>query len=221
MVSKNSWLLRWKENRIGFHESGVNRYLETYVSDFQLRRGARIFMPLCGKANDIAWLAQQGFEIIGVELSPLAISAFFNEHGLRYQTFESDRFRMHKAVNISILEGDFFDLCQQDIGDVELVYDRAALIALEPAHRKAYCAKILSLIPDNCRMLVVLLEYFQVQMQGPPFSVSVDEVMQHYGGVFLPTCLQKNDVLDERPRWKAQGLTGLTETVIRFDRQVD
>ena len=76
MVDNQHWLDRWKENRIGFHESEVNQHLRRYLPQFDLPRGACVFLPLCGKAHDIAWIAAQGYEVIGIELSQLAIEAF-------------------------------------------------------------------------------------------------------------------------------------------------
>ena len=110
MVDKQHWLDRWQQNRIGFHEAAVNRHLQKYLPRFALEPGNCVFLPLCGKAHDIAWIAQQGYEVIGIELSAIAIEAFFDEHELEYQRFDSDRFGVYEAQNITLLQGDFFDL---------------------------------------------------------------------------------------------------------------
>ena len=81
MVDNQHWLDRWKENRVGFHEAAVNQHLRTHLTQFALPPDASVFLPLCGKAQDIAWLAQQGYQVIGIELSQIAIEAFFTEIG--------------------------------------------------------------------------------------------------------------------------------------------
>ena len=126
MVDHQHWLDRWKQNRIGFHESTVNPYLSKYLPGFELPTGACIFLPLCGKALDIAWIAEQGYEVIGIELSQIAIEAFFDENRLDYERFDTDRFGVYKSGNISLLQGDFFDLSNDDLGACSLVYDQAA-----------------------------------------------------------------------------------------------
>ena len=215
----DQWRDRWKQNRIGFHESSVNPYLCQYLPKFSLNPGDTIFLPLCGKAHDIAWLAQQGFKVVGIELSEIAIESFFSEHGLKYQQSESDRFILRRSGDISLIQGDYFDLQVQDLSDCKMVYDRAALIAIDAANRYRYCAHMLSIIPRTTGQLLITLDYDQAQMKGPPYAVPETEVDQYYESEYSIDRLEQNDVLDERPRWREQGLTALGETVYRLDRK--
>lgn len=207
------WLDRWKQNRIGFHESVVNPYLPRHLSRFNLAPDDTIFLPLCGKAIDIAWLAQQGFKVIGIELSEIAIEAFFAEQELQYQQFEDDRFIIRRSGNISLIQGDYFELRQQDLPDCKMVYDRASLIAIDAPDRGAYADQMRSIVPEDIGILLITLDYDQSQMSGPPFAVSAKEVSQHYQAYYSIEILEQNDVLDERPRWRDQGLTRLSESV--------
>ena len=218
MVDNQHWLDRWQENRIGFHQTTVNHYLATHLSQFNLPASACIFLPLCGKAQDIVWLAQQGYQVIGIELSPIAIAAFFAENSLEFESVDTDRFTIYRSANISLLQGDFFDLRSQDLADCDLVYDRAALIAMESPDRPRYADHMLSIIPALSKMLLITLEYDQAEMRGPPFAVPTDEVYQRYEEAFSIQLLECNDVIDERPRWRKAGLTTLSESVFRLDR---
>ena len=213
------WYQRWQENRIGFHSSDINQYLRKYLPDFALPGDAAVFLPLCGKSNDIAWLADQGLNVIGVELSAIAIEAFFSEHELRYQSFESDRFVMRSCANIKLLEGDYFDLSSEDLQDCALVFDRASLIALTSQQRVEYSRHLNAILPQHCNILLVTLDYDQQQMSGPPYAVTATEVDRYFGNDFAIIELEQNDVLDELPRWREQGLTRLTETVYRLERK--
>ncbi|GBF29145.1 thiopurine S-methyltransferase [bacterium MnTg03] len=94
-----------------------------------------------------------------------------------------------------------------------MVYDRASLIAIDAANRGRYCAHMLSIIPQFTDQLLITLDYDQAQMKGPPYAVSAAEVGQHYNSDYSINRLEQNEVLDERPRWRDQGLTRLTETV--------
>ena len=218
LVDNQHWLDRWKDGRIGFHESSVNRYLQKFLPRFSLPAGSRLFLPLCGKALDIGWLAAQGYEVIGIELSPIAIESFFDENKLDYERFDSDRFGIYESGKITLLQGDFFDLRDGDLGTCDLVYDRAALIAMAASNRPRYCDHMLSIMPADSSMLLVTLEYNQVEMNGPPFAVLADEVERYYSAAFSINLLESNDVLDERPRWREAGMTALAESVFRLDR---
>lgn len=219
MIDNQHWLDRWQDNRIGFHESSVNRYLQTYLNQFSLPAGSCVFLPLCGKAVDIGWIAAQDYEVIGIELSQIAIEAFFDENDLDYERFDSDRFGIYKSGNISLLQGDFFDLRNEDLGGCSLVYDRAALIAMAESSRPGYCEHMLSITPAASNMLLITLEYDQAEMKGPPFAVLADEVERYYSEAFSINLLESNDVLDERPRWREAGMTALGESVFRLDRK--
>ena len=76
------WLERWRENRIGFHEGHPNSYLERHRSE--LGAGRRVLVPLCGKTEDLAYLASLGHHVVGIELAEAAARAFFVEHGAIY-----------------------------------------------------------------------------------------------------------------------------------------
>ena len=217
MVDNQHWLDRWKENRIGFHETTVNRHLKNHLAQFALPPAASVFLPLCGKAQDIAWLAQQGYQVIGIELSRLAIEAFFAENSLEFERSDTDRFAIYKSTNISLLQGDFFDLRSEDLDACQLVYDRASLIAMESPDRPRYLEHMLSIVPTLSKMLLITLEYEQAEMRGPPFSVPTDEVYQYYADAFSIQLLERNDIIDESPRWRKVVLTALVESVFRLD----
>lgn len=218
MVDNQHWLDRWNENRIGFHESSVNRHLQKWFSRLAPEPGSKVFLPLCGKALDIGWIAQKGYEVIGVELSQLAIEAYFEENGVDFERSESDVFTIYQAPGIRLLQGDFFDLRDHHLDGCRLVYDRAALIALEQHDRPRYYEHMLSILPASCNMLLITLQYDPAEMHGPPFSVPTDEVMQRYSDAFMIEVLDSEDVIDERPRWRKVGLSALQETVFSLTR---
>ncbi len=218
MVDHQHWLDRWKEDRIGFHESSVNGHLQTWFTQLAPPAGSTVFVPLCGKAYDMVWIAQQGYKVIGIELSQIAIDAFFEENSIEYERSDGDRFAIYQSENICLLQGDFFDLRKDDLDACELVYDRAALIALESHHRPQYYNHMLSILSPGCNMLLITLEYDQAEMRGPPFSVPTDEVLQQYGNEFTIQELDSRDIVDHGPRWRKVGLTELNESVFSLAR---
>ena len=213
------WLSRWQKNQIGFHDTQVNGHLIQYISDYGLKPGDTVFLPLCGKSSDITWLAQQGFQVIGVELSEIAIKSFFTEQKLSYQQFDTGCFVARKSGNICLLEGNFFDLHREDLGGCSLVYDRAALIALDQLNRQQYVDWMLSIIGENAEMLLITLDYDQSEMKGPPFAVSQTEVRLHYEQTFQIDIIEQIEIVDESPRWRDKGLSSLIETVFQLRRK--
>jgi len=68
-------------------------------------------------------------------------------------------------------------------------------------------------------MLLVSMEYPQDEMEGPPFSVSAEEIRERYGAGFAVEEIDRIDILDENPRFRERGLTRLVETVFRLVRR--
>lgn len=212
------WLQRWQEGQIGFHRSDVMPLLEKHWPSLQVRAGARVLVPLCGKSLDMHWLAAQGYRVLGVELSPLAVAQFFQEAGVEPVRTVSQYGEHFTAGPIEIIQGDAFGLEPALLADVEAVYDRAALIALPPALRRHYLDTLYAALPSGCRGLLITLEYPQQQKDGPPFSVGQAEVEALFASPWQHVLLERRDILDQEPRFQAEGLTALTTAVYRLRR---
>lgn len=204
------WHQRWASNQIGFHEGQVNAYLARHYADLGLTPGQTVFVPLCGKSVDLRWLADQGAHVLGVELSPIAVESFFAEQGLTPRTRKEAAFMVWESGPIRLLCGDYFALTPAHLTGVHAVYDRAALIALPPERRAQYVAHLDRLLPGARRTLLVTLEYFQEEMQGPPFSVLEPEVRSLFGGARIKR-FGAQDVLADNSRFREKGLTRLLE----------
>ncbi|HLQ26602.1 MAG TPA: thiopurine S-methyltransferase [Acidiferrobacterales bacterium] len=205
------WLSRWQQNQTGFHQEQVNPSLKKFLPELGWRKSDRVFVPLCGKSKDMLWLQEQGYAILGVEISPIAIEAFFKENGLKPICRTQGPFTIWQSSSIQILCGDFFDLAAKDMQGANAVYDRASLIAFPTAMRQRYAGYLASLMPATTHMLLITLEYPQAQMNGPPFSVDEQELRALYRGLYEIRLLDKNDILEQEPRFKEKGLTQLVE----------
>lgn len=174
------WLQKWENNNIGFHKSEANPALVKYFEALSLVQGSRIFLPLCGKTLDIAWLLSNGYRVAGAELAEIAIEQLFMELGVAPKISAAGEAKHYSATNIDIFAGDIFHLSSQMLGSVDAIYDRAALVALPKEIRRRYTAHLME-ITHKAPQLLVCYEYDQCLMEGPPFSLSSEEVNQHYG----------------------------------------
>lgn len=187
------WHQKWETNDIGFHESEPNPSLVNYFNKLALVKGSRLFLPLCGKTLDISWLLANGYRVAGAELSKLAIEQLFAGLGIKPQMVKAGKLEHYSAKNIDIFGGDIFDLTGSLLGPVDAIYDRAALIALPGEMRNRYTAHLRA-ITGNAPQLLISCEYDQNAMAGPPFSVSNDEVKQHYKASYAMTLVASTDV---------------------------
>lgn len=187
------WHQRWGANDIAFHERAANPLLVKYFKCLSLVKGSRVFIPLCGKTLDIGWLLSNGYGVAGVELSEIAVKQLFSELGMEPEISEVGKAKRYSATNIDIFFGDIFHLSSRILGSVDAVYDRAALVALPEKMRNRYAAHLKELT-GKAPQLLICYEYDQALMEGPPFSISNEEVNQHYGGSYELTLLESTDV---------------------------
>ncbi|OSP53841.1 thiopurine S-methyltransferase [Pseudoruegeria sp. SK021] len=183
------WHDRWAKGQIAFHEGAPNSLLCAHLSALALRPGARIFLPLCGKTRDIAWLLAQGFHVTGAELSQRAIDALFAGLGITPTIQDLGPLRQYSAPGLDLFVGDIFDLPADRLGPVDAVYDRAALVALPRDLRDRYAAH-LTAITATAPQLLICFEYDQSAVDGPPFSVPAAEVDRLYAATFALIDLQ-------------------------------
>jgi thiopurine S-methyltransferase len=210
------WHAYWTREKPGFHEGRVNSYLSEFLPRFDLRPGDCVFVPLCGKAHDLHWLWSQGLEVIGVELSEVAVQAFFREFDIPHQVDRDGDLNVYSAAGLTLYQGDFLHMRAEHLDACKLVYDRASLVAIESFNREAYRSHLLDLLPAGTPMLVVTLEYDQALMQGPPFSVPLDEIKELYSHHFSMEVLRSNEQIEERAKWRESGLTSFKEIALRL-----
>lgn len=207
------WRQRWQENQIGFHQPDINPYLRKHWPNLGVAAPARILVPLCGKSLDMLWLVEQGYQVVGVELSELAVRAFFEEAGFEPTHSQHGMLQLWEAENLQLWCGDFFQLDAGSLGHVDAVYDRAALIALPSEMRQKYVTHMQTLIGAVPHLLVTM-EYPQEQMSGPPFCVDQQEVdtllSRDYIGTDSPLC---EDVLEGNANLQSRGIGRLNECV--------
>jgi thiopurine S-methyltransferase len=218
------WAARWGQHRIGFHLQDVNPKLLIHGPrwlDFSSWDEARplanqkILVPLCGKALDLRWLAERGAEVTGVEFVEQAAVSFFAEQQLE---FAQQPWRLGKALvstdpgfKVRIVVADFFALKADELGHFDAIYDRAALVAVDPQRRAEYANQVARLCPIGARLLLMTFEHDTGN--GPPFTVPQDEVSALFGETFSPALLEDSDLLLTEPQFRARGASYCREQV--------
>ena len=215
------WSDRWKNKRIGFHLLDVNPALVQHASDLLSPSAEtceaasdrspviRVFVPLCGKAVDMAYLATKvpsvsstnTVHVVGLEGIRVALEEFIEEQpdlGISREAIlgnEDVPFDRFLGETVSLWKGDYFDLdgspprLATAIGKFEAIYDRASIVAIEPDLRERYIRIIDSLLQPNGRILLVALERVAsagnefAAKKGPPYSIPESTVRELFGGL--------------------------------------
>lgn len=218
-MEPDHWHLRWQQGRTGFHTGEPNPWLERFYPELGLNSGDTVLLPLCGKAVDLVWLAQHKHNVLGVELSEIALQHFFEEQQLAAVRSQQPPFTQWESGPITLLEGDFFDLAPQQTVDCRAVFDRAALVALPAEMRQRYVAHLATLLSSGTTILLVTTDYPQQEKIPPPFAVSDTEVQQLYRDAFEVEQLHSEDLSHSQDPLSKRGVTALVENIYRITRQ--
>lgn len=204
-MNDEPWLERWQIGKTGWHEPSGNHNLRTHWQ----WSGKRVLVPMCGKTPDLLWLEEQGNEVVGVELSELAVVAFFAESGLEYEQTDG-RLRRYRALDrrISLYCGDYFEFRE---GSFDAHYDRGALVALPPNLRSKYARHTSSLLTTDATQMVITVEYDQRVCDGPPYSIEPDEARRHWPR--LRRHASVDDTANAPPKFLEAGLDKMHEVV--------
>ena len=205
------WHKKWEAGQIGFHQPRPNGMLVRHLGAMGLSQDARIFLPLCGKTLDIGWLLSQGYRLAGAELSETAVRQLFEELGVVPKVTAEGALIRYSAPGMDIFVGNIFELSDDLLGPVDAIYDRAALVAL-PVDMRASYAGHMAAITNRARQFLITFEYDQSVMDGPPFSVTPEEVERLYKDAY------ELSVLDRAPvEGGLKGICPAEETVWLLD----
>ena len=154
------------------------------------------------------WLAEQGHDVTGVELSAIAVEEFFTEHGLAYERETSGALSCYRAVEkpIAFYCGDYFDF---EAPRFDALFDRASLIALDVRLRPDYAEHTRTLPKTEAAQLLITLEYDQSLVNGPPYCVMADEVLSYWPQ--LGPVHEEEALASCPPKFREAGVTHVNE----------
>lgn len=207
------WQQCWDNKQAGFHLRCTNPNLPRYWPQHFFEPGDTVFVPLCGKSLDLLWFVEQGLRVVAIELIETAVLEFFQENNLLFTRRQRDNFIEFSSGDICVLCGDFFDLKAADLVECRGFYDRAALVSWRAEGREKYATHLVSILPEGCCGLMLVVDYEQEQMQGPPFAVGAPTMKVLFGQGCEITKIGERDILCYEPNFRARGVTSMSEHI--------
>ncbi len=219
-MDQNFWLKRWEDAETGFHRAKPHPLLAAHWSELNLAKESQVFVPLCGKSSDMIWLAERGHKVVGAELSPIAVDGFFADLDLTPKVENNTGLELKTAGPYRIWQSDVLELTRCDVGEIDSIYDRAALVALPPDMQANYAHLLTHLLSVGGQLFLVSLSYDQNEMKGPPFSISNETIQRLFAKHFeIVHRTTNSDALGESQNLKERGLTALTESLYILTRR--
>jgi hypothetical protein len=144
------WDLRYAANFSPWDAGKVPKRLREYVGS---HAPISTLVPGCGSAHDVAFLAESGWNVTGIDFSPLALEAARPVLGRH-------RDRVIEADFFAPLAGEPFDF----------VYERAFLCALPPKLRADWSQRVARLVRAGGSLAGFF--FFDAGDRGPPFPLN-------------------------------------------------
>ena len=208
------WHDRWKNQLTGWHRVEYNDLMVKHWPFLNAPDGGEVLVPLCGKSLDMLWLAEQGYSIVGMDMVEQAVQTFFTENQLSPESIQFGKLVKHSSPPFTIFQGDVFDL-EAGTVQADVWYDRAAMIAIPPSTRESYVQQIRQQTKAGAVGLLITFTYPQHEMDGPPFSLTDEDVFTLFSNGFDVELLERMDLEDEKDR----GLSCVTSSVFKITRK--
>ena len=218
-MEREFWLDKWAQDDIGFHRQEVNALLKQHWAELCVPAERGVLVPLCGKSLDMRWLEALGHQVWGVELAEKAVRAYFEEGGETAEERPGLIIRSFSGPGTTIYCGSFLDLAAPDIRGTAGVYDRGALVALPARQRAHYADHLQRVVPELTVMLLIMLEYDQERIEGPPFSVAEEEVQRLYAERCSVAKLSEHAATELPPKFAKAGVTAARECAYRIVKE--
>ena len=155
-----SWEEAWQEGVTPWDAGDAPPALLDLLSEAtDLPRG-RALIPGCGSGYDAFALARAGYEVLALDIAPLAVERFKklrDEAGLRVEQADA------RCV-------DFFSFAPEE--PFSLIWDYTFLCAIPPTMREAWAEQMRRLVAPKGELVTLIYPVREMDDVGPPYAMS-------------------------------------------------
>lgn len=156
ILNADFWSERYEKSETGWDVGEATLPIKQYLDQIE-NKGIKILFPGAGNAYEAEYAFKSGFHQTTIlDFSPIPIQTFKDKN----PEFPTDQIHIQ----------DFF----QHEGTYDLIVEQTFFCALEPVLRRAYAAKMQSLLVPKGKLVGVLFDKV-FEKPGPPFGGSKKE----------------------------------------------
>jgi methyl halide transferase len=172
---REDWQRHYDENDMGWDLGQVAPPFVRLWEEGQLPMG-KVLIPGCGRGHEVLFLAENGFEVTGVDYSDGAVTYLRNalkERNLKGQ----------------ILQQDFFSLNSSHDELYDLIIEQTFFCAISPQYRQDYVSNVSRILKPGG--ILVGLFYHTDKEGGPPYNTTREDLETHFSEKFKIIKLEK------------------------------
>ncbi|KAL7635689.1 UNVERIFIED_CONTAM: hypothetical protein RMT77_013506 [Armadillidium vulgare] len=210
------WEKLWSTKVTPFHQREVCPFLLKNSSNLNFASPKRVFIPLCGKALELKWFYDQGFEVVGVDLISIPAEEFFKEHNLTFKIRELPWAKVYESSDerIKIYVADIFSVKPEEVGQFDVIWARADYTTVKIAEREKYSKLMKQLCKEKFVYFLCTLQ-FEVLVgrhDTPPRPLSHEETRKLYDDWCKVDLIEEEDGLKYYPEFKTSGINILRQS---------
>ena len=188
--SPQKWEADYQRKTDGWDLAGPTPALKRLASSGKYPAG-RMLVPCAGRGHDAREFARHGFSVMAVDFSPYAVQ-------------EMERLAEPEAP-VEILQHDMFQLPHQLDGSFDYVLQYTCFCAIDPKRRTDY-ADLVARLLKPAGIYIDLAFPLDGRAGGPPFAVSVPEIVRLFEGRGFGLISQEKPDDSVSPRRQAEQL---------------
>ncbi len=186
-TSLHEWLAEWENGNTLWHVDKPSQFLVDHYEAFTSgSHKMTIFVPLCGKTEDMFWLYSRGHTVVGLDIAALGIEQFLNGHNINFSKQKVDKINgtlyTSEDGRIRLYACDLFKLTNEMESGFNGVYDRMSFAAINIPDREKYVELVLSMCAPDCRILLETVTYQSADYSPPPHSLEDSMVREYFDG---------------------------------------
>ena len=184
--SREDWQDHYDSNDLGWDLGQVAPPFVELWEKGKLSLG-KVLVPGCGRGHEVIFLAENGFEVTGIDFSEGAVTYLGN--ALKKRNLKG-----------RVLHQDFFSLDDTHDGVYDLVIEQTFFCAISPRQRQDYVLKVSRMLKPG-GMLVGLF-YHTDKQGGPPYNTTREDIETHFSENFEIQELDKTSLSSEQRKGK-------------------
>ena len=133
--------------------------------------GGKILVPGCGRGHDALYLAEKGFEVVGIDFAPSAVE-YCRQQAAERGLDSRAHFEQH----------DMFKLPRIFEGAFDFAFEHTCYCAIDPALRPQYAEVIHDILKPGGKLLAVF--WAHKREGGPPYRTTAGEIEVLFSPLF-------------------------------------
>ena len=184
--SREDWQDHYDSNDLGWDLGQVAPPFVELWEKGKLSLG-KVLLQGCGRGHEVIFLAENGFEVTGIDFSEGAVTYLGN--ALKKRNLKG-----------RVLHQDLFSLDDTHDGVYDLVIEQTFFCAISPRQRQDYVLKVSRMLKPG-GMLVGLF-YHTDKQGGPPYNTTREDIETHFSENFEIQELDKTSLSSEQRKGK-------------------